>query len=220
MATVRNLALPVRDWRFAGVPLAAMLSVDRDDHGRPVAVRVRPTPLDVVRPLSPARRLRADPQMAQRWLMDEAYANPGPIQFVAQSGGEEGTGDEGALAAVARGRALTLQMERTAAGSSHLDRVAEARACLAELQHIVRDGCASDVLDVALASLSSLRKLIGIVQNSSQRASLSDRARRMYRAGGSPRAGSARKFVESVASTIRKTVPMTKETEMRERLAP
>ncbi|KAG9155698.1 hypothetical protein Leryth_003978 [Lithospermum erythrorhizon] len=80
MATVENLKNPVSEWRCGAAPIPAMMSVNRFCHGAgDVSVgklAVHPATVDLK---SKAYKLLCE--NAKKFLMDDVYRNPGPLQF-------------------------------------------------------------------------------------------------------------------------------------------
>lgn len=74
MSCVYNLTAPVRDWRPAGMPLVAMMDVERR-HGKEKPV-IRKALVDLEgAPFQTWAKYRS------QWALQEAYLFPGPLQF-------------------------------------------------------------------------------------------------------------------------------------------
>lgn len=78
IASVRNLTRPAAEWQPGGIPLTAMMNIERR-HGqdRPV---IRKALVDLN-----GKPFRAFVAQRDRWAMEEAYLYPGPIQYFGPS---------------------------------------------------------------------------------------------------------------------------------------
>lgn len=74
LASVRDLLKPAARWRAGGVPLAALLNLERR-HGKDKPV-IRKALVDLK-----GAPFRAFVRMRGHWALEDAYASPGPLQF-------------------------------------------------------------------------------------------------------------------------------------------
>jgi len=74
MACVHRLALPARKWQAGGVPLTMMMNIERrHGHMKPV---IRKALVDLA--AAPFKTFAAH---RLEWMLEDAYLNPGPIQY-------------------------------------------------------------------------------------------------------------------------------------------
>eukprot|EP00252_Welwitschia_mirabilis_P013359 TRINITY_DN29422_c0_g1_i1.p1 TRINITY_DN29422_c0_g1~~TRINITY_DN29422_c0_g1_i1.p1 ORF type:complete len:612 (+),score=138.07 TRINITY_DN29422_c0_g1_i1:180-2015(+) len=149
MATVTNLKQPVSEWQCGGAPITAMMTVRRwsrgpsgPQMGKPA---VNPTKVDLKG--KPYELLMRN---ATRFLMEDVYRNPGPLQF-------EGTG--------AKSKTITLSVE----DQDYIGRIQQLRNYLDKVREIVKPGCPEDVLKAALSSMASLSDVLMVMSSPSYR---------------------------------------------------
>nr|GLL45423.1 pyrophosphate--fructose 6-phosphate 1-phosphotransferase subunit alpha [Ipomoea trifida] len=138
LATLTNLKNPVNKWRCGAAPITAMMTVRRYGHGpaadsfgkpalHPATVDLRGKAYELLR------------QNATKFLLDDVYRNPGPLQF-------DGPG--------ADAKALTLCVE----DQDYMGRIKE-------LQEYLDKGCSQDVLKAALSAMASVTNILSVMSN-------------------------------------------------------
>ncbi|KAF7829454.1 pyrophosphate--fructose 6-phosphate 1-phosphotransferase subunit alpha [Senna tora] len=147
MATVTNLKSPVNKWRCGAAPIAAMMTVKRWSQnpgatsiGKPA---IHPTTVDLRGKAYELLR-----ENAARFLMDDIYRNPGPLQF-------DGPG--------ADARAITLCAE----DRDYMGRIKELQEYLDKVRTIVKPGCPQEVLKAALSVMASVTEVLTAMSSSS-----------------------------------------------------
>ncbi|GMH27377.1 hypothetical protein Nepgr_029220 [Nepenthes gracilis] len=143
MATVTNLKSPVNKWRCGAAPFTAMMTVKRYSRG--------PSALSIGKPaIHPATvDLRGKAyellrQNATRFLMEDIYRNPGPLQF-------DGPG--------ADAKAVSLCVE----DQDYMGRIKELQEYLNKVRSIVKPGCPQDVLKAALSAMASVTDILSVM---------------------------------------------------------
>ncbi|XP_068652558.1 pyrophosphate--fructose 6-phosphate 1-phosphotransferase subunit alpha-like [Aristolochia californica] len=143
MATVTNLKNPVNKWRCGAAPITAMMTVKRWSRGpkatsigkpavHPAAVDLKGKTYELLR------------QNATRFLMDDVYRNPGPLQF-------DGPG--------ADIKAVTLSVE----DQDYMGRIKKLQEHLDKVRSIVKPGCSQDVLRAALSAMASVSDVLTVM---------------------------------------------------------
>ncbi|XAR61495.1 Diphosphate--fructose-6-phosphate 1-phosphotransferase [Bertholletia excelsa] len=147
MATVTNLKNPVKKWRCGAAPITAMMTVKRYGRGPGASSIGKPAlhPATVDLKGKAYELLR---QNATKFLMDDVYRNPGPLQF-------DGPG--------ADAKALTLCVE----DQDYMGRVKELQMYLEKVRAIVKPGCSQDVLKAALSAMASVTDILSVMSNPS-----------------------------------------------------
>jgi pyrophosphate--fructose-6-phosphate 1-phosphotransferase len=147
MATVTNLKNPVSKWRCGAVPITAMMTVKRWSQnpgstafGKPA---IHPATVDLKGKSYGLLR-----QNASRFLLEDIYRNPGPLQF-------DGTG--------ADSKTLTLCVE----DQDYMGRIKQVQEYLDKIRTIVRPGCPQEVLKAALSVMASVTDVLSVMSNSS-----------------------------------------------------
>ncbi|XP_019170911.1 PREDICTED: pyrophosphate--fructose 6-phosphate 1-phosphotransferase subunit alpha [Ipomoea nil] len=146
MATLTNLKNPVNKWRCGAAPISAMMTVRRFGHGpgaesigkpalHPAAVDLKGKAYEVLR------------QNAGKFLMDDVYRNPGPLQF-------DGPG--------ADTKAVSLCVE----DQDYMGRIKQLQEYLEKVRTIVKPGCSQDVLKAALSAMSSVTEILSVLSSS------------------------------------------------------
>ncbi|KAK4484016.1 hypothetical protein RD792_011229 [Penstemon davidsonii] len=147
LATVNNLKNPVNKWRCGAAPITAMMSVRRygRSHGastvgipslHPATVDLKGKAYDLLR------------QNGSKFLMDDVYRNPGPLQF-------DGPG--------ADAKAVTLCVE----DQDYMGRIKSLNEHLDKVRAIVKPGCSQDVLKAALSAMSSVTEILSVMSSPS-----------------------------------------------------
>ncbi|KVI07575.1 Phosphofructokinase domain-containing protein [Cynara cardunculus var. scolymus] len=146
MATVTNLKSPSNKWRCGAAPISvAMMTVKHYGRGsgsgsttlgKPV---VHPATVDLRGKVYELLR-----QNATRFLMDDVYRNPGPLQF-------DGPG--------ADSKAVSLCVEDL----DYMGRIKELNEYLDKVRTIVKPGCSQDVLKAALSAMSSVTDILSVM---------------------------------------------------------
>ncbi|XP_044474461.1 pyrophosphate--fructose 6-phosphate 1-phosphotransferase subunit alpha-like isoform X2 [Mangifera indica] len=147
MATVTNLKNPLNKWRCGAAPITSMMTVKRwsqnpgaSSLGRPA---IHPATVDMKGKAYDLLR-----QNATRFLLDDLYRNPGPLQF-------EGPG--------ADAKAVTLCVE----DQDYMGRIKELQVYLDKVRTIVKPGCSQEVLKAALSVMASVTEVLSVMSSSS-----------------------------------------------------
>ncbi|CAI9296298.1 unnamed protein product [Lactuca saligna] len=147
MATVTNLKNSLSKWRCGAAPITAMMAVK--DYGsasgsitigRPV---VHPAIVDLRGRVYEVLR-----QNATKFLMDDVYRNPGPLQY-------DGPGAES--------RTVSLCIEDL----DYMGRIKELNVYLDKVRSIVKPGCSQDILKAALSAMSSVMDILSVMSSPS-----------------------------------------------------
>uniref|UniRef100_A0A7C9CM01 Pyrophosphate--fructose 6-phosphate 1-phosphotransferase subunit alpha n=1 Tax=Opuntia streptacantha TaxID=393608 RepID=A0A7C9CM01_OPUST len=143
MATVTNLKNPVNKWKCGAAPFTAMMTVRRYSRG--------PGTLSIGKPaIHPAtvdmkgKAYELLRQNAARFLMEDIYRNPGPLQF-------DGPGSDA--------KAVTLSVE----DQDYMGRIKHLQEYLNEVRAIVKPGCSQDVLKAALSAMASVTEILSVM---------------------------------------------------------
>ncbi|KAL9445656.1 hypothetical protein AB3S75_013525 [Citrus x aurantiifolia] len=146
MATVTNLKNPANKWRCGAAPITSMMTVKRwsqnpgaSSIGRPA---INPATVDMRGKAYELLR-----QNATRFLLDDLYRNPGPVQF-------DGPG--------ADAKAVTLCVE----DRDYMGRIKELQKYLDEVRTIVKPGCSQEVLKAALSVMASVTEVLSAISAS------------------------------------------------------
>ncbi|KAJ4830913.1 hypothetical protein Tsubulata_039034 [Turnera subulata] len=147
MATVTNLKNPVNKWRCGAAPLTAMMTVKRwtqkpgaaSSIGKPA---IHPATVDLKGKAYELLR-----QSALKFLMDDLYRNPGPLQF-------DGPG--------ADAKAVILSVE----DQDYMGRIKELNEYLDKVRTIVKPGCSQEVLKAALSVMASVTEVLSVMSSS------------------------------------------------------
>ncbi|XP_057503291.1 pyrophosphate--fructose 6-phosphate 1-phosphotransferase subunit alpha [Actinidia eriantha] len=145
LATVTNLKNPVNKWRCGAAPITAMMTVKHYGRGpgassigkpalHPAAVDLRGKAYELLR------------QNATKFLMDDVYRNPGPLQF-------DGPG--------ADAKPVTLCVE----DQDYMGRIKKLQEYLDKVRTIVKPGCSQDVLKAALSAMSSVTDILSVMSS-------------------------------------------------------
>ncbi|KAL9252890.1 Pyrophosphate--fructose 6-phosphate 1-phosphotransferase subunit alpha-like protein [Drosera capensis] len=147
MATVTNLKSPVNKWKCGAAPFTAMMTVKRHSRGfgnlsigkaaiHPATVDLKGKAYELLR------------QSAARFLMDDIYRNPGPLQF-------DGPG--------ADAKAVSLCVE----DQDYMGRIKQLQEYLDKVRTIVKPGCSQDVLKAALSAMASVTDILSVMSTPS-----------------------------------------------------
>lgn len=147
LATVTNLKNPVNKWRCGAAPITAMMTVKRYGHG-PGALSIgkpslHPATVDLNGKVYDLLR-----QNATKFLMEDVYRNPGPLQF-------DGPG--------ADAKPLTLCVE----DQDYMGRIKELQGYLDKVRTIVKPGCSQEVLKAALSAMASVTDILSVMSSPS-----------------------------------------------------
>ncbi|PSR99456.1 Pyrophosphate--fructose 6-phosphate 1-phosphotransferase subunit alpha like [Actinidia chinensis var. chinensis] len=147
IATVTNLKSPVNKWRCGAAPITAMMTVKRYGRGPGASSIGKPTlhPATVDLKGKAYELLR---QNATKFLMDDVYRNPGPLQF-------DGSG--------ADAKPVTLCVE----DQDYMGRIKELQKYLDKVRTIVKPGCSQDVLKAALSAMASVTDILSVMSSPS-----------------------------------------------------
>jgi pyrophosphate--fructose-6-phosphate 1-phosphotransferase len=147
MATVTNLKSPVNKWKCGAAPISAMMTVKRWSQnsgsttiGRPV---IHPASVDLKGKAYDLLR-----QNAQKFLMEDMYRNPGPVQY-------DGPG--------ADAKAVSLCVE----DQDYMGKIKKLQEYLDQVRTIVKPGCSQDVLKAALSVMASVTDVLTTISSSS-----------------------------------------------------
>ncbi|KAE8719460.1 Pyrophosphate--fructose 6-phosphate 1-phosphotransferase subunit alpha [Hibiscus syriacus] len=147
MATITNLKNPVNKWRCGAAPITAMMTVKRWSQntnslaiGKPA---IHPATVDLKGKAYELLR-----QNATRFLLDDIYRNPGPLQF-------DGPG--------ADAKVVTLCVE----DQDYMGRIKKLQEYLDKVRTIVKPGCSQDVLKAALSVMASVTEVLSVMSSSS-----------------------------------------------------
>ncbi|PIA56961.1 hypothetical protein AQUCO_00700964v1 [Aquilegia coerulea] len=143
MATVTNLKNPVNKWRCGAAPITAMMTVKRYSRGPGTSSIGKPAvhPAQVDLKGKAYELLR---QNATKFLMDDVYRNPGPLQF-------DGAG--------ADTKTVSLCVE----DQDYMGRIKKLQEYLDKVRNIVKPGCSQDVLKAALSAMTSVTDILSIM---------------------------------------------------------
>lgn len=147
MATVTNLKNPVNKWRCGAAPISAMMTVKRYSRGPGSSSigkpEVHPATVDLK-----GKAYELLSQNAMKFLMDDLYRNPGPLQF-------DGPG--------ADAKPLSLCVE----DQDYMGRIKKLQEYLDKVRNIVKPGCSQDVLKAALSSMASVTEILSVITSPS-----------------------------------------------------
>ncbi|CBI40779.3 unnamed protein product, partial [Vitis vinifera] len=147
MATVTNLKNPVNKWRCGAAPITAMMTVKRYSRGPGTSSigkpAVHPYALDLK-----GKAYELLSQNATKFLLDDLYRNPGPLQF-------DGPG--------ADAKAVTLCVE----DQDYMGRIKKLQQYLDKVRTIVKPGCSQDVLKAALSAMASVTEILSVMTSPS-----------------------------------------------------
>ncbi|KAL9358371.1 hypothetical protein Peur_046494 [Populus x canadensis] len=147
MATVSNLKNPSNKWRCGAAPITAMMTVKHwaqspgaSSIGKPA---IHPATVDLKGKAYELLRVNAG-----RFLMEDLYRNPGPLQF-------DGPG--------ADSKAVSLCVE----DADYMGRIKKLQEYLDKVRNIVKPGCSQDVLKAALSVMSSVTEVLSVMSSTS-----------------------------------------------------
>ncbi|KAF9686562.1 hypothetical protein SADUNF_Sadunf02G0002100 [Salix dunnii] len=147
MATVSNLKNPSNKWRCGAAPITAMMTVKHwaqspgaSSIGKPA---IHPATVDLKGKAYELLRVNAG-----RFLMEDLYRNPGPLQF-------DGPG--------ADSKAVSLCVE----DQDYMGRIKKLQEYLDKVKNIVKPGCSQDVLKAALSVMSSVTEVLSVMSSTS-----------------------------------------------------
>ncbi|KAL0366526.1 UNVERIFIED_CONTAM: Pyrophosphate--fructose 6-phosphate 1-phosphotransferase subunit alpha [Sesamum radiatum] len=147
MATVTNLKNPVNKWKCGAAPITAMMTVKRYGRGQGASTLGKPAlhPATVDLKGKAYELLR---QNAIKFLIDDVYRNPGPLQF-------DGPG--------ADAKAVSLCVE----DQDYMGRIKKLQEHLDKVRSIVKPGCSQDVLKAALSAMASVTDILSVMSSPS-----------------------------------------------------
>ncbi|KAK4374283.1 hypothetical protein RND71_004960 [Anisodus tanguticus] len=151
MATLTNLKNPVNKWRCGAAPITAMMSVKRYGRGPGKASLGKPAVHPATVDLK-GKSYELLNQNATKFLLDDVYRNPGPLQF-------DGAG--------ADAKAVTLCVE----DQDYMGRIKKLQEYLDKVRTIVKPGCSQDVLKAALSAMSSVTDILSVMTSPSSNVS-------------------------------------------------
>ncbi|KAK9748454.1 hypothetical protein RND81_02G058600 [Saponaria officinalis] len=147
LATVTNLKNPVNKWKCGAAPLTAMMSVKRYSRGPGTLSIGKPTIHPAIVDLN-GKAYELLRQNATRFLLEDIYRNPGPLQF-------DGPG--------ADAKAVSLCVE----DQDYMGRIKQLKEYLDNVRSIVKPGCSQDVLKAALSAMSSVTEILSVMSSNS-----------------------------------------------------
>ncbi|XP_058069812.1 pyrophosphate--fructose 6-phosphate 1-phosphotransferase subunit alpha-like [Magnolia sinica] len=142
MATVTNLKNPLNKWRCGAAPITAMMTVKQWLRGPGTLIgkpAIHPAAIDLKGKAYELLR-----ENAMKFLMDDMYRNPGPLQF-------DGSGSDA--------KSVTLCVE----DQDYIGRIKKLQEYLEEVRSIVKPGCSQDVLKVALSAMASVTDVLSVI---------------------------------------------------------
>ncbi|KAL9244099.1 hypothetical protein vseg_017908 [Gypsophila vaccaria] len=145
LATVTNLKNPVNKWKCGAAPLTAMMSVKRYSRGAGTLSIGKPTIHPAIVDLN-GKAYELLRQNATRFLLEDIYRNPGPLQF-------DGPG--------ADAKAVSLCVE----DQDYMGRIKQLKEYLDQVRSIVKPGCSQDVLKAALSAMSSVTDILSVLSS-------------------------------------------------------
>ncbi|KAL0432817.1 UNVERIFIED_CONTAM: Pyrophosphate--fructose 6-phosphate 1-phosphotransferase subunit alpha [Sesamum latifolium] len=147
MATVTNLKNPVNKWKCGAAPITAMMTVKRYGRGHGASALGKPA----LHPATVDLKGKAYELLRQngiKFLMDDVYRNPGPLQF-------DGPG--------ADAKAVSLCVE----DQDYMGRIKKLQEHLDKVRSIVKPGCSQDVLKAALSAMASVTDILSVMSSPS-----------------------------------------------------
>ncbi|KAL2506055.1 Pyrophosphate--fructose 6-phosphate 1-phosphotransferase subunit alpha 1 [Abeliophyllum distichum] len=145
IATVTNLKNPVNKWRCAAAPITSMMTVKRYGRGHGATTLGKPALHPAIVDLK-GKSYELLRQNATKFLIDDVYRNPGPLQF-------EGPG--------ADSKAVTLCVE----DQDYMGRIKKLQEHLDKVRSIVKPGCSQDVLKAALSAMASVTDILSVMSS-------------------------------------------------------
>ncbi|XP_074558332.1 pyrophosphate--fructose 6-phosphate 1-phosphotransferase subunit alpha-like [Curcuma longa] len=147
MATITNLKNPVNKWKCGAAPITAMMSVKKHWSCHPGVTSIGKP---VIHPATVDLKGKAYESLRNnfsRFLMDDIYRNPGPLQF-------DGPG--------ADAKPITLCVE----DKDYMGRIKKFQEYLDEVRSIVKPGCSQEVLKAALSAMSYVTEALTLMSSS------------------------------------------------------
>ncbi|XP_074273431.1 pyrophosphate--fructose 6-phosphate 1-phosphotransferase subunit alpha [Silene latifolia] len=148
LATVTNLKNPVNKWKCGAAPLTAMMTVKRYSRGPAGTLSIGKPAINPATVDLKGKAYELLRQNATRFLIEDIYRNPGPLQF-------DGPG--------ADAKAVTLCVE----DQDYMGRIKQLQVYLDKVRSIVKPGCSQDVLKAALSSMSSVTEILSLMSSNS-----------------------------------------------------
>jgi len=139
MATIGNLKAPQSEWQPMGVPITALMSVEKSK-GQPVCAEAE---VDLQGPAFLALE-----DMRKSCTTEDLYENPGPTQY---SGPAE----------VVDSLSLTLTME----SFEYLSDLKKLQGAISRIEEACRPGCSARTLHIATLQLQALTELIDLLNH-------------------------------------------------------
>lgn len=147
MAVINNLKDDSKDWLCGGVPITAMMSVKRWLRGPGIAPLGKPA-VNFAKVDLKGAPFNILVQNAADWKVNDAYRNPGPLQFEGPS---------------ADSRTITLMVE----DHDYMDGITKLHSYLDQVREMVKPGCSPESLKAALSSLASVTQVLTIMNSPS-----------------------------------------------------
>ncbi|KAH9618275.1 hypothetical protein KSS87_004444 [Heliosperma pusillum] len=148
LATVTNLKNPVNKWKCGAAPLTAMMTVKRYSRGPAGTLSIGKPAINPATVDLKGKGYELLRQNATRFLMEDIYRNPGPLQF-------DGPG--------ADAKAVSLCVE----DQDYMGRIKQLQVYLDKVRNMVKPGCSQDVLKAALSAMSSVTEILSLMSSNS-----------------------------------------------------
>lgn len=143
IATLTNLKSPVNKWKCGAAPFTAMMTVKRYSQG-PGALSIGKPAIHPATVDLKGKAYELLRQNATRFLIEDIYRNPGPLQF-------EGPGSDA--------KAVSLCVE----DQDYMGRIKQLQEYLDKVRAIVKPGCSQDVLKAALSAMASVTDILSVM---------------------------------------------------------
>ncbi|KAJ8456052.1 hypothetical protein OPV22_034795 [Ensete ventricosum] len=143
MATVTNLKNDVSRWRCGGAPLTAMMTIRRLLHGLGTPSIGKPS----IHPVGVDLKGKSYGlllQNAEKYLMDDLYSNPGPIQY-------KGPGSDS--------KTICLCVE----DHDYMGRLKKLQSYLDKVKTSVKPGCSQEVLKAAVSAMAYVVEILSLM---------------------------------------------------------
>ncbi|XP_065037007.1 pyrophosphate--fructose 6-phosphate 1-phosphotransferase subunit alpha-like [Musa acuminata AAA Group] len=143
IATVTNLKNDVSRWRCGGAPLTAMMTIRRLLRGLGTPLIGKPS----IHPVGVDLKGKSYGlllQNAEKYLMDDLYSNPGPIQY-------KGPGSDS--------KTICLCVE----DHDYMGRLKKLQSYLDKVKTSVRPGCSQEVLKAAVSAMAYVVEILSLM---------------------------------------------------------
>ncbi|KAL8162509.1 hypothetical protein V2J09_013998 [Rumex salicifolius] len=147
MATLTNLKNPVNKWKCGAAPFTTMMTVRRYSHGPGALFIGKPAIHTAVVDLK-GKSYELLRQNSSRFLMEDIYRNPGPLQF-------DGPGSDA--------KPVSLCVE----DQDYMGRIKKLKEHLDQVKTFVKPGCSQDMLKAALSAMASVTDILSVMASAS-----------------------------------------------------